>query len=110
MTSRAIQDNDWISNDEWEIRQSGWTRTRFVLERFHRDIKKHYGQPIKTLFLCGGDVVETFEIPGIWARADVHSLLQQGVVAITRDSVDLSSFIKQSTFLAPYEVEVCRPT
>jgi nicotinamide mononucleotide adenylyltransferase len=43
MVKRAVETSDWINLDEWEVRQSGWTRTRECMDRMHSELNKSNG-------------------------------------------------------------------
>ncbi len=43
MVKRALETSDWISLDEWEARQAGWTRTRECMDRMYSELNKENG-------------------------------------------------------------------
>jgi nicotinamide mononucleotide adenylyltransferase len=101
MLKLALMDSDWIRLSTWEIRQETWTRTRTSLQHHQTLINSIVqGQsdanrntidnedlewipesirnnemadqiPIQIKLLCGGDLLESFATPGLWAEEDV---------------------------------------
>lgn len=75
MLELALANNEWVQLNSWEADQTGWTPTLEVL-RHHRDvIRKLYGSNVQLMFLCGGDLVESFQRPGVWEEDHVRNLI-----------------------------------
>ena len=99
MLRLALRDSDWIRLSTWELRQPGWTRTRCSLQHHQalldalvqdransnlpdeedlewippclRDPDTQDLGPVQIKLLCGGDLLESFATPGLWAEEDV---------------------------------------
>ncbi len=88
MLQLALKQSDWIMVDPWESSQKTFQRTAVVLDHFHEklngirkkytgevgdgDVEGREGVPIKVVLLAGGDLIESFQIPGLWDLDDVH--------------------------------------
>ncbi|KAG0014559.1 Nicotinamide/nicotinic acid mononucleotide adenylyltransferase 1, partial [Entomortierella chlamydospora] len=73
--------SNWLMVDSWESLQTSYQRTAIVLDHFQHElngpdgeggIKLRNGQykPIKIMLLAGGDLVQSFAAPDVWATAD----------------------------------------
>lgn len=101
MLRLALRDSDWIRLSTWELRQQAWTRTRCSLQRHQaqldalvnseadvnrnspalddedadwipENVRASDGEgPVRIKLLCGGDLLESFATPGLWADEDV---------------------------------------
>ena len=75
--------SSWLVMDDWEGSQAQYTRTYYVLESISNRVKAKYIKDaqssssdttlpkidvtkIRTYFVCGGDLFETFYRPGVW--------------------------------------------
>lgn len=95
------QTSNWLMVDPWEAMQSEYQRTAVVLEHFDHELNQgeHGGvamrdgrrsgfrlhsvvlieriigvgsrRKIKIVLLAGGDLIESFGSPGVWAPQDV---------------------------------------
>mmetsp|Transcript_28442 Transcript_28442/g.52381 ORF Transcript_28442/g.52381 Transcript_28442/m.52381 type:complete len:280 (-) Transcript_28442:221-1060(-) len=93
--------------DEWECLQEKYTRTFDVLESIQTRLRSgdlgigecriggdHNGEPrdmakiSRVLLLCGGDVLKSMAIPGVWRNPD-EILRRFGVVCVTREGSEL---------------------
>jgi len=119
MTRRATCQIDWVNTSDWETRQSEWTRTRRVLDEYSNLIKssgegksfdwlpntgsENQG-PIAVKLLCGGDLLESFSVPGLWKDEDIEAILKNhGIVVITRENSDPVKYVESSTILSQYK-------
>ena len=101
MLRLALGDSDWIRLSTWEVRQQGWTRTRRSLQHHQEILDALAGDEmnsnldnedlewippslrnneeglgdVQIKLLCGGDLLESFATPGLWADEDVRILL-----------------------------------
>jgi hypothetical protein len=78
--------SSWIQVDSWEAQQPSYTPTLFTLEcvfmtyfpslrvthELYRHFAKHLGAGITPVLLCGGDLLESFNAPGIWLLEHVE--------------------------------------
>jgi len=118
MARRATQDNAWVKTSDWETRQSDWTRTRKVLEEYSSMIKSSAAGlnldwisdtgsqqgPIEVKLLCGGDLLESFSVPGLWKEEDITAILEKhGIVVITRVNSNPEKFVDGSSLLTQYK-------
>lgn len=101
MLKLALQDSEWIKLSTWEMRQSVWTRSRASLQHHQelldavvkgcddanmntisnedldwvpdsvRNNEANEQTPVRIKLLCGGDLLESFATPGLWADEDV---------------------------------------
>ena len=73
MCELAVQSSAWLSVQQWEMRQKGWTPTAETLCKYQEALNKAHltEQSIRVKFLCGADVVESTLIPNLWSPADV---------------------------------------
>lgn len=85
--------------DSWEVSQKDWTRTRNALEHFHETLNSagpssakkstdaaenttEDDDEIHIRLLCGGDLLESFAKPGLWADEDLNEILgKHGLVS-----------------------------
>ena len=101
MLKLATQNSDWIRVSTWEARQNCWTKTRLSLQHHQNllnsilldtndtntcvdiedldwipdSIKTSADRtPIQIKLLCGGDLLESFGKPGVWAEEDVSTV------------------------------------
>ncbi|RMX61457.1 hypothetical protein pdam_00003534, partial [Pocillopora damicornis] len=75
MCRLGVQTSDWISVDDWESKQAGWTQTAKVLKHFAEDVVTKFpgSSPPTVKLLCGADLLESFAVPNLWADEDVSS-------------------------------------
>lgn len=96
MIQLALQTTDWIKVSDWECQQESWSRTRKILQHFQNHVNSLLTQsddldngngnnflwmpdgvntdcsgPVQVKLLCGGDLLESFGTPGLWADEDV---------------------------------------
>jgi len=108
MTKLALEQNNWVKLSSWEAaHNTTWTRTRAVID-YHQgrlnaylsgslkekdtwmpDIQNNVNGPITCKLVCGADVLETFNTPGLWNDADTLALAKDyGLVVISREGND----------------------
>ncbi|KAG8342363.1 nicotinamide mononucleotide adenylyltransferase [Trypanosoma vivax] len=95
----AVSGHPSLSLDEWEGRQSHYVRTVFVLEHLQQEVQRWYEvkaepsveqlqwvqrNPIRVLFLCGGDLFASFLQPGCWSVPLLKRLLDQFDIFVVR--------------------------
>lgn len=73
MVKLALKNNNWVTLSAWEAEKSDWTPTLEALHYHKQKLVESYGENIQLVLLCGGDLVETFAIPGIWK--DEHVII-----------------------------------
>lgn len=122
MLSLALATSSWIRLDTWECEQESWTKTRRVLDH-HRQRIAVEGLPtqsgpkrrrrrqsndnliesvsnVQLMLLCGADLLQSFQVPGLWADKDIeHILTQYGLVVVTRHGYDVPRIIYENDIL-----------
>ncbi|PFX29796.1 nicotinamide/nicotinic acid mononucleotide adenylyltransferase 1-like [Stylophora pistillata] len=106
MCKLGVQTSDWISVDEWESKQAGWTTTAKVLKHFTEDVVTKFpgSSPPIVKLLCGADLLESFAVPNLWADEDIEEIVgKHGLVVISRVGSNPESFIYESDVLTKYK-------
>ena len=93
MLKRAVASNPLVRLSTWETEQEGWSRTRLVLDAYADKLKafsksgRDEDRPdwlpgsvgteeaaeAGLYLLCGDDLLESFNTPGLWAQDDVSA-------------------------------------
>merc|ERR1719471_2309599 len=105
MAQLAVADSDWIEVNDYEVRQSEWTRTRPTLTYYKKMLQESIGPDVQVRYLCGADILEAMCRPNsLWKAEDVEYILKEfGIAAICRkDSPDLHSYIQEQDLLRPF--------
>ncbi|XP_045189863.2 nicotinamide/nicotinic acid mononucleotide adenylyltransferase 1-like isoform X3 [Mercenaria mercenaria] len=56
---------------------------------------------VQLKLLCGGDLLESFAVPGLWADDDIEEIVKKyGLVCVTRNGSDPRKFIYESDVLS----------
>lgn len=88
--------------DSWEATQPEYQRTAVVLEHFNEEINRDGGvemsdgstRPVQILLLAGGDLIESFGHPGVWAEEDLQIILgKYGCIIVERTGSDVWAFL-----------------
>ena len=104
MIKRSIKKNDWIKISEWETQQSDWTPTLDSLKYHKKELEKIHGN-IELKLLCGADLLESFNVPGLWRDEHVKEIISLfGLAIINRAGSDPEIFIYENDLL--YENKV----
>lgn len=77
MCRLAVEDSDWLMIDDWETRQPNYSTTRKVLDHFNQYLNNGSfdgKRRIRPVLLAGGDLIESFKVPDLWAPEDVRNL------------------------------------
>ncbi|KAI9144732.1 hypothetical protein BKA69DRAFT_731677 [Paraphysoderma sedebokerense] len=103
MCTAAVQVSEWLMVDSWESDQPDFQRTAAVLDHFNEELNNKHGgvmlpdgsrRPIRILLLAGGDLIESFGTPNLWAKEDLHHILgDYGCVIIERTGTDVWGFL-----------------
>ena len=97
MTRAATASSSWITTSAWEALQPGWTTTCATMSAYSRYIAdaQLYPAPPRLVLLCGADLLESTQVPGLWAAEDLDAILgQYGVAVIERVGLDLERLIE----------------
>ena len=104
MVRLANDDDDFVRVSTWESRNGeDWTRTRRVLDHHKEQIElfiqgliprpewinetvsKADLEDVRILLLCGDDLIESFNTPGLWAPEDIERIVSAfGIVVLSR--------------------------
>jgi nicotinamide mononucleotide adenylyltransferase len=100
MIKLALKDNDWVRLCERETIQPEWTPTLESL-RFHlNELKKVYGQYVQLKLLCGADLVESFNVQGLWREDHIKEIVSEyGLAIINRVGSNPEKFIYDKDIL-----------
>lgn len=95
--------SSWLMVDAWELLQPKYTRTALVLDHFNEEInvkrkgiqtKSGERRGVKVMLLAGGDLIESFGEPDVWADHDLHHILgKYGCLIVERTGSDVRSFL-----------------
>ena len=66
MVRLALKNNDWVKLNTFESDNSTWIPTLEVLSYYKNYLDQEHGKDVRVMLLCGGDLVETFNIPTVW--------------------------------------------
>ncbi|KAI9296558.1 Nucleotidylyl transferase [Neoconidiobolus thromboides FSU 785] len=95
--------SNWLMVDDWEASQPTYQRSVLVLDHFDKEINQVRGgvvtksgihKKVKIMLLAGGDLIESFGIPGLWDPFDLNRILgEYGTVVVERTGVDVYGFL-----------------
>jgi nicotinamide mononucleotide adenylyltransferase len=105
--------------DSWEVERDGYTRTLYVLEAIDQRLKPIFAGENKnnnnndvvvprTVLVCGGDVLESMAVPGVWDQSLLEELLSKhGVACVVRPGVHVGRVLeKPGTLVHEYRDNV----
>ncbi len=75
MIKLALKNNSWVQLSNWEALNPNWSFTLDVLNHHKKIVQESYGQNTHLMFLCGGDIVESFGVPNLWKDEHVNYFL-----------------------------------
>ncbi|PRD19596.1 UNVERIFIED_CONTAM: Nmnat1 [Trichonephila clavipes] len=62
-------------------------------------------QPVHLMLLCGADLLESFNVPDLWAISDITRIVGKfGLVVVTRSGSNPERFIYESDILSQFQV------
>jgi len=97
MCELAVKSSDWLMIDRWESQQSEYQTSVVVLDHFERCLNKNKKQgdgSYRVRLVCGADLLESFNTPGVWAAEDIHDILTRfGLCVIERAGVDARTIV-----------------
>jgi len=99
MAILACEDSEWIMVDTWEPSKPKWTPTVEVLTHFHKEVHNICNQDVNVIFVCGSDLLDSFNVPGLWSDVDVQKICDFGLAVITREGSDPSFAIWKNDLL-----------
>jgi len=99
MIKRSIKNNDWIKISEWETQQPDWMPTLESLKYHKNELEKTHGK-IELKLLCGADLLESFNVPGLWRDEHVKEIISSyGLAIINRVGSNPETFIYENDLL-----------
>ncbi|GFT07029.1 hypothetical protein NPIL_520223 [Nephila pilipes] len=61
-------------------------------------------QPVHLMLLCGADLLESFNVPDLWAASDIARIVGKfGLVVVTRSGSSPERFIYESDILSKFQ-------
>ncbi|XP_055939622.1 nicotinamide/nicotinic acid mononucleotide adenylyltransferase 1-like isoform X2 [Argiope bruennichi] len=61
-------------------------------------------QPVHLMLLCGGDLLESFNVPDLWASADIARIVGKfGLAVVTRSGSNPQRFVYESDILSKFQ-------
>ncbi|KAL7754344.1 Nicotinamide/nicotinic acid mononucleotide adenylyltransferase 1 [Sorochytrium milnesiophthora] len=116
MCELAVQHSDWLMVDSWESGQPHYQRSAQVLDHFHEEINVRGGGVVRPdgtrttariIMLAGGDLIESFGTPNLWAEDDLHHILgDYGCIIIERTGTDVYGFLLSHDILYTHRSNV----
>jgi len=89
MCNLAVASSDWLMVDSWETTFPLWTRTFLVLRHFTNEVnkaKKPVGAPVRSVLVCGSDLLDSFSTPNLWSEDDMRGILRHhGAACVSRE-------------------------
>lgn len=94
-----------IMIDDWESRHAEYTPTRNVLDHFADELEKQLGGVKPDIFLvCGTDLLDSFNTPGLWATEDMERILgHYGLVCVQRNQTDAERLIAHNELMSKHK-------
>jgi len=94
MVQLATQ-NSWVKCSGWEGAQDAWSPTVKTLAALQAQAREEYGEPgLVASLICGADLLESFNVPGLWQDTDIENILQNhGLIVVRRPGSDPEKFI-----------------
>ncbi|TPX38069.1 nicotinate-nucleotide adenylyltransferase [Synchytrium microbalum] len=104
MCDFAVIGSNWLMVDPWEASQSFYLRTAPVLDHFHEclNLGNEGGialpdgsrKKIRIMLLAGGDLIQSFALPNVWAEKDLNHIIgYYGCVIIERTGTDVAEVL-----------------
>lgn len=94
MCRLATMDSDWICIDSWESEQSTNQETIKVLDHVRQKFSV-----CRIMLVCGADLLQSFNTPGVWAHDDVKRILNYGIVVISRPGTNIGEIVNNNVLL-----------
>lgn len=105
MCELATQSSDWIMVDPWESLQADYQPTVIVMDRLKKFLSETLLRPVQVKLLCGADLLESFNRPGVWSDEDMERISgEHGIICLERENLDLRRIISEHHILANHEI------
>jgi len=101
MAMLATKDSDWIMIDTWEASKPKWLPTIQVLDHFSKEINSAFPNKnkVQVIFVCGSDLLESFNKPGVWSDEDIRRICDFGLAVVTREGANPANSIWKNDLL-----------
>lgn len=94
MCRLATLDSNWICVDTWEANEPKNQETIKVLD----DVAQRFPHA-RIMLVCGSDLLQSFNSPGVWEDDDVRRILDYGIVVISRPGTDIDGIISNNKIM-----------
>jgi len=108
MCNMAVESSDWLMVDGWEASFPTWTLTYQSLEHFTLELNKAYSIEkndkikIKTVLVCGSDLLQSFSTPNLWSPDDIKAILKtHGIACVSRQGSSPEDIVWDNDLLYP---------
>lgn len=92
-----------IMVDDWEPRHTAWVPTRQVLDHFEESLTKALGSRPEIWLVCGSDLLDSFNTPGLWAEEDMDIILgYYGLACVQRNQRDTADLISKNALMSKH--------
>jgi len=102
MVGLAVASSKWIAPSFWECANDEWTTTYNVLAEHRRRVAAHYERSIddvRIMLVCGSDLLDSFNVPQLWAPEDMRALLSFGMLVLERAGTDATKVIYENDLM-----------
>jgi len=123
MCELAVESSDWIMIDKWESSQKEYQTTLPVLEHFsaclnsqrnlkkgeenNNDKSKQKEENVQVKLVCGGDLLESMNTPGVWAPEDIRDIVSKyGIFVLERTGTDIAAVVYNNDILFKYQTNI----
>lgn len=94
MCKLATVDSNWIFVDDWESNQPTHQETIKVLDNIAENFPDS-----KLMLVCGSDLLQSFNTPGVWEDEDIKRILQYGIIVISRPGTPIDKIIENNEIM-----------
>jgi len=97
-----------IMVDDWESRHDVFTPTRNVLDHFAEELTKVLNGVTPAIFLvCGTDLLDSFNTPGLWAIEDMERILgHYGLACVQRNQTDAEVLVDGNELMSKHKKNI----
>lgn len=83
MVQIACQQSSWLESWAWECgdENPGWTRTAVVVKKLESLVN------CPVILVAGSDILESFQVPGLWDNSDIAVICTGGLCVIERGTM-----------------------
>jgi len=102
MCRLAASTSQWIMVDDWESSIKEYTTTIKVINHLYDNLRDII-PGVKVILICGSDLLETFNKPGVWAEQDMEDICKSGIACLERAGSDVFEVIDNNPILWKYQ-------